>query len=673
MKKLKHFILPENTNSLYKKEARSSIALTKEVANKINELVDALNEYEKVHLEKFQEQDGRIRGAILYMKDNLVNTLNDLLEIYKASGYVDERINRYAGDLIQRLDNLIGSVKTGTTSMDAEIIDSRYGHGVTYPNSGEAIRNQVERVQHQLYFLFNQLKMDEVVKTKLVAGYIDSDLALHDAKATQMEVTTDFIELNTEDVYLISTNCNYPADGVPWVGVTYYDVDKNPLNRTSEENITEKLVVKTDANAWYFKVSARTYGNGSVTIMRKNFSHVSDTIPTYQHKYNYEYIPVKFSLGYFNSAGDILNATPIGAELHSDLVPVHPGEEYALIANAVNTVGIVGNHAGYLWGAVALYDTEGKFLYRSNTFTVTEETEDKHYSFVGDFKIPAGVGFVSVCSRTYWNGTINLALKKNISLNADNVLIDENSTSHVKAIAHRGLSSLAPENTLSAYRMAKKHGFYYVECDVRFTKDGIPVLLHDATVDRTSNGSGNISDLFLDNVLGLDFGSWFSPAYAGEMIPTFEQFISLCKRIGLHPYIEIKAGTQVQVEGLAQTVKDYGMWDDVTFIGGAPFNDYIANCFPKRLGVVVSQVTNANALEGNDLSGKAKEVFMNTGSCANGIPATFYDEVNLCKRNGLGIEVWTINNEETIMNLPAHVSGVTSDSLHAGKVLTKNL
>ena len=89
MKTIKHFMLPENTNSLYKKEAISSISLTKEVADKINELVDAYNLAFAENLAKEHEQDGRIAKAVLYMKDNLINSLYDLFELLKNKGEFD--------------------------------------------------------------------------------------------------------------------------------------------------------------------------------------------------------------------------------------------------------------------------------------------------------------------------------------------------------------------------------------------------------------------------------------------------------------------------------------------------------------------------------------------------------------------------------------------------------
>ena len=92
----------------------------------------------------------------------------------------------------------------------------------------------------------------------------------------------------------------------------------------------------------------------------------------------------------------------------------------------------------------------------------------------------------------------------------DEKMLIENAINYdlnVKAINHRGYSYEAPENTIPAYIMSKKKGFTYVEGDVSFTKDNVAVLLHDATIDRTSNGSGNITSLYYQELLQYDFGS----------------------------------------------------------------------------------------------------------------------------------------------------------------------
>lgn len=92
--------------------------------------------------------------------------------------------------------------------------------------------------------------------------------------------------------------------------------------------------------------------------------------------------------------------------------------------------------------------------------------------------------------------------------------------------AHRGASSEAPENTLAAFQAAEEAGADGIECDVQLTADGIPVLLHDDTIRRTSNGQGKIRDLTLTEVRKFDFGGWFSEIYREGPLPTLAELLS---------------------------------------------------------------------------------------------------------------------------------------------------
>ena len=89
--------------------------------------------------------------------------------------------------------------------------------------------------------------------------------------------------------------------------------------------------------------------------------------------------------------------------------------------------------------------------------------------------------------------------------------------------AHRGASRLAPENTLAAFRRAVEIGADGVELDVQLSADGVPVVIHDATVDRTTDGSGEVRDLTLAQLQELDAGSYAGAAFTGERIPTLEE------------------------------------------------------------------------------------------------------------------------------------------------------
>ena len=106
--------------------------------------------------------------------------------------------------------------------------------------------------------------------------------------------------------------------------------------------------------------------------------------------------------------------------------------------------------------------------------------------------------------------------------------------------SHRGGGVMAPENTLPAISAALAAGFDYVEVDVALTADRQPVLMHDATVDRTTNGHGRLSALTLAEIRALDAGSWFDPAYAGTPVPTFAEFLDVLAASGHRALIEMK-------------------------------------------------------------------------------------------------------------------------------------
>ena len=115
-------------------------------------------------------------------------------------------------------------------------------------------------------------------------------------------------------------------------------------------------------------------------------------------------------------------------------------------------------------------------------------------------------------------------------------------------IAHRGAGKLAPENTLAAFRLGASYGFKAFECDVKLSADGVPFLLHDATLDRTTNGKGPAGELSWDELSRLDAGSWHSPAYAGEPLPQLESVVRFLLANGLALDLEIKPSPGRELE-----------------------------------------------------------------------------------------------------------------------------
>jgi len=107
-------------------------------------------------------------------------------------------------------------------------------------------------------------------------------------------------------------------------------------------------------------------------------------------------------------------------------------------------------------------------------------------------------------------------------------------------IAHRGAGKLAPENTLAAFRVGAGHGYRAFECDVKLSADGVPFLLHDTTLERTSSGHGKASLSSWDALSRLDAGGWHSRAFAGEPPPSLDGIAAYCIRNRFALNIEIK-------------------------------------------------------------------------------------------------------------------------------------
>lgn len=243
---------------------------------------------------------------------------------------------------------------------------------------------------------------------------------------------------------------------------------------------------------------------------------------------------------------------------------------------------------------------------------------------------------------------------------------------NILAVNHRGYSKDAPENTIPAYIMSKQKGFNYVECDVAFTKDGVAVLLHDSTIDRTSNGSGSISSMTYEQAKQYDYGRWKSADFEGTHLPTLDEFLFLCKSLGLYPYIEIKNDsgiTQEMVQSVVASVKKAGMYGRVSYISfNSTYLEYVKNADPEaRLGFVVNGINSSTISKIKDLSTGLNEVFVD---CSYQTLTSAM--IELCINADIDVEVWTVNSESWFKSMNPYIHGVTSDYIIGGKVLYDN-
>lgn len=255
------------------------------------------------------------------------------------------------------------------------------------------------------------------------------------------------------------------------------------------------------------------------------------------------------------------------------------------------------------------------------------------------------------------------------------VVHDENT--NVKSINHRGLMQYAPENTLVAFSYSKMAGFDAVETDVRFTSDGVPVLLHDATINRTArNADGselqsdvNIADITYAQALTYDFGIYKGAQFAGARIPSFEQFIKTCRKLGLRAYIELKTGTEEQIKSLYPITVRNGMKGKCSWISySLEMLTYIHTVAPgERLGYL------ASAIRSDDIIGQLvalrqnNEVFYELdtadGVTDEGIARLISVDVPL--------ELYT-GSISSIVNADPYITGFTSSSFIGGKELSRN-
>lgn len=141
-------------------------------------------------------------------------------------------------------------------------------------------------------------------------------------------------------------------------------------------------------------------------------------------------------------------------------------------------------------------------------------------------------------------------------------------------LAHRGANTLAPENTMAAFRKAVEVGATGFEFDVQLSKDGAVVVIHDEKLERTTNGSGLVKDYTLEELQRFDAGKWFGEEFAGEKIPTLDQVLDEFASTELIYNIELKSGIVLYPgleEKVIEAVKRRSLADQVVL---SSFNHY---------------------------------------------------------------------------------------------------
>lgn len=235
-------------------------------------------------------------------------------------------------------------------------------------------------------------------------------------------------------------------------------------------------------------------------------------------------------------------------------------------------------------------------------------------------------------------------------------------TQVVNVVAHRGASGYAPENTIASFDKAVTMGADYIEIDVQRSKDGELVVIHDHMVDRTTNGTGHVRDLTIDELKTLDAGSWKGPEFAGERIPTFDEVLDRYHgRIGilvelkapeLYPGIEEEIAATLMEHNLDHSQSEEVIIQSFHFESMKKMNKLLPNM---PIGVLTASLEHT--------SNEALNVFSNYADYFNPQYGLVSQElVERAHSYGLKVGSWTVRSQEVAESLiAAGVDAIITD------------
>lgn len=231
-----------------------------------------------------------------------------------------------------------------------------------------------------------------------------------------------------------------------------------------------------------------------------------------------------------------------------------------------------------------------------------------------------------------------------------------------KIIYHRGARATAPENTMPAFIKARSLGAVYVETDIRYTSDNVPVLLHDATINRTArNADGtqiastvNIADITYEQALTYDFGVYAGQQYAGTKIPTLAEFLRWCKITGCIPVLEQKIREVATVNSTIQALQQEGITERFAFLCyGLGSLDTVHNSLPDGEFLYIRTA----ALTQQDIADASAKSWL-TAIDAD-VTKTTQEMIDACKTANVPLFLFGYTNFTSVYNTDDYVSGYT--------------
>lgn len=239
--------------------------------------------------------------------------------------------------------------------------------------------------------------------------------------------------------------------------------------------------------------------------------------------------------------------------------------------------------------------------------------------------------------------------------------------------AHRGNSIAAPENTLVAVKQALEAGVDRVEIDLQCSKDGQPIVIHDDTVNRTTNGTGYVSELSYDYMKTLDAGSWKSEEYKGEKIPVLSEVFELCKGKAM---VNIDLKNAAAVPSMVKTILDMDMENEVVITGKIPEASHLIRKSGANITMFYESSPEFNAIRSSGNVEAAIQIAINQAR-ETGLPGFLFHAGWITKEivykahlHGLAVNVYDVNTpEQTHEMIAAGVDGIMTDD----PVLVRNI